>query len=303
MTAQEGHATPAQFYEIETPSGKKHLPPKGRCWGISKSTYTKLLSEGRIYFGKNQDSQPNVIRYLSEIEGFTPWTWWPHEDVGHTDEAKKEIHVMFGKEKAFETPKPLRLIQQILRIATKPEDMILDSFAGTGTTGHAVLNMNKEEKTNRNFILIELESEICKTITSQRIKKTIEGYSSDSKNVKGTGGGFQYSTLDKPLFDEEGKIDESCSFEDLTSYIYFTETKTILDKKNIKKNFLDAHNSIEYYLIFREIGKNTLDKKLLTTLNKTQRKVIYADKCTISDDILEKYNAIFKQIPYEVRIF
>jgi adenine-specific DNA-methyltransferase len=129
MTAQEGHATPEQFYEIVSPSGKVHRPPQGRCWGIAKATYERLLAEGRIYFGKKGNSQPNVIRYLSEVPGITPWTWWPSDEVGHTDESKKEIHALFGKTEAFASPKPERLMQRILTIATNPGDLVLDSFS------------------------------------------------------------------------------------------------------------------------------------------------------------------------------
>ena len=135
MTAQAGHATPAQFYEIVSPSGKIFTPPEGRCWGMAEATYLKLRNEGRIWFGKKGDSQPNTIRYLSEVEGVTPWTWWPSEEVGHTDESKKEQHALFGKKNAFDTPKPERLIERILHIATNPGDLVLDSFAGSGTTG------------------------------------------------------------------------------------------------------------------------------------------------------------------------
>ena len=92
ITAQAGHATPEQFYEIVAPSGKIFKPSNGRCWGLAKATFEKLRSEGKIYFGKDGNSQPNLIRYLSEVEGVVPWTWWPHTDAGHTDEAKKELY-------------------------------------------------------------------------------------------------------------------------------------------------------------------------------------------------------------------
>ena len=143
MTAQEGHATKDQFYEITSPSGVVFTPPKGRCWGLSKATFERLRAEGRIYFGKNGDSQPNVIRYLSEIEGYVPWTWWPHDEVGHTDESKKEIHALFGKVDAFDTPKPERLMKRVLEIATNPGDLVLDSFAGSGTTGAVAHKMGR----------------------------------------------------------------------------------------------------------------------------------------------------------------
>jgi len=296
MTAQEGHATPDQFYEIVTPSGKKHLPPTGRCWGISKATYEKLLSEGRIYFGKNNDSQPNIIRYLSEVEGFAPWTWWPHEDVGHTDEAKKEIHALLGKEDAFETPKPLRLIQQILRIASNPGDIILDSFAGTGTTGHAVLSINKEDGGSRRFILVEMEDKVAKEITTERIKRAIKKYEFTE--------GFEYCELDKPLFNEEGQIEEECSFEQLAAYIYFTETNTNLDLKTIDKPFIGEYNGTDFYLLFKEKGKNILNKMFLKKIrNNKKQKIVYADKCFVDEKILEKFRIQFKQIPYEVKVY
>ena len=97
ITAQAGHATSTQFYTIITPSGKKFDPPPGNCWRYTQDAYERLVSEGRIYFGKNGDAQPTTIRYLSEVPGVAPWTWWPSDEVGHTDAAKKEILALFGK--------------------------------------------------------------------------------------------------------------------------------------------------------------------------------------------------------------
>lgn len=194
MTAQEGHATKEQYYEVVTPSGKVHTPPKGRCWGVSKATYEKLLSEGRIYFGKKGDAQPNIIRYLSEVEGFAPWTWWPNEEVGHTDEAKKEIHALFGKTNAFETPKPERLINRILHIATNPGDLVLDSFLGTGTTAAVA------HKMGRKYIGIEM-GEHCTKYALPRLIKVVDGEQggvSSMTNWQG-GGGFKFYELAESL--------------------------------------------------------------------------------------------------------
>src|SRR5262249_50609370 len=94
MTAQG--IRPNQMYKITTPAGVVHEPPKGRCWSIVEPVYRQLLSEGRVWFGADGRGQPNIIRYLFEVEGFVPWTWWPHTETGHTDEAKKEIHEFFG---------------------------------------------------------------------------------------------------------------------------------------------------------------------------------------------------------------
>lgn len=175
ITAQAGHATAEQFYEIVSPSGKVFTPTEGRCWGVSKRTFEQLRADGRIYFGKNGDSQPNLIRYLSEVEGMVPWTWWPSDEVGHTDESKKEMHDLFGREDAFDTPKPLRLMSRIVEIATNSASIVLDSFAGSGTTAHAVLKANATDGGNRRFILVEGESN-ADTLTAERARKVINGY-------------------------------------------------------------------------------------------------------------------------------
>ena len=180
MTAQAGHATKDQFYPIVAPGGKVHYPPEGRCWGISETTYMDLLEKGRIYFGKDGNAQPNIIRYLSEVDGVVPWTWLPHEEVGNTDAAKKEIYSILGKDVDFDTPKPTSLILRLLQIATKDNSLILDSFAGSGSTGHAVLKFNQLDDGKRQFILIEL-MDYAETITAERIKRAIGGYSYKGK--------------------------------------------------------------------------------------------------------------------------
>jgi adenine-specific DNA-methyltransferase len=156
MTAQ-GYR-PNQMYEIVTPSGARHKPPEGRCWGMIESEYLKLVAQGRIYYGKDGSSQPNVIRYLTELEGLVPWTWWPSSEVGHTDEARKEIQTIFGSQSVFDTPKPTRLLQRVLEIGTSPlsDDLVLDFFAGSGTVGEAVYRQNQKDGGRRRFIAVQL---------------------------------------------------------------------------------------------------------------------------------------------------
>ena len=199
MTAQEGHATKEQFYEIVSPSGAVFTPPKGRCWGLSKATFERLRQEGRIYFGKNGDSQPNVIRYLSEIDGYVPWTWWPHDEVGHTDELRKKIHALFGKTDAFDTPKPERLLKRIIEIATNQGDLVLDSFAGSGTTGAVA------HKMGRRWLMVEVEAH-CQTLIIPRLTKVIQGEDkggiTDAVDWQG-GGGFRYFKLAPSLIETD----------------------------------------------------------------------------------------------------
>lgn len=154
MTAQ-GYR-PNQMYEIESPSGKIFTPPPGRCWSMIESEFLKLKESGRIYFGKNGDAQPGVIRYLSEVKGVVPWTWWPHEETGHTDEARKEIKDILGNIDVFDTPKPVRLIRRMIDIATQSDDIVLDFFSGSATTAHAVMNSNSEDDGSRQFIMVQI---------------------------------------------------------------------------------------------------------------------------------------------------
>jgi adenine-specific DNA-methyltransferase len=159
----------------------------------------ELIADGRVYFGKDGSSQPNLIRYLSEVEGLVPWTWWPHEEVGHTDEAKKEIHSLFGKVAAFATPKPERLISRIIHIATNKDDWVLDSFAGSGTTGAVA------HKMGRRWIMVEL-GEHCQTHIIPRLRKVIDGDDpggvTEQSGWQG-GGGFRYFRLASSLLEKD----------------------------------------------------------------------------------------------------
>ena len=183
---------PNQMYEIVSPiTGKRHRPPEGSCWKVIEPEYQKLLADKRIYFGKDGNAVPGRIQYLKDIEGIVPWTWWPHEEAGHTDESKREIQQLFGKTDAFDTPKPERLIHRVIQIATNEGDLVLDSFAGSGTTGAVA------HKMNRRWILIELE-ETCHTLILPRMQKVIEGTDpggiTQAVGWKG-GGGFRYYQL------------------------------------------------------------------------------------------------------------
>lgn len=198
MTAQAGHATSEQFYEITAPGGKVHTPPAGRCWSLSKKTFEELLADGRIYFGKDNNSQPNKIRYLSEVPGVAPWTWWPSDEVGHTDSAKKEIMEIFGKENIFDTPKPETLIQRIIHIATNPGDLVLDSFLGSGTTSAVA------HKMGRKWIGIE-RGDHCYTHCKPRIDKVIDGEQGGISKVVNWqgGGGYKFYELAPTLIEKD----------------------------------------------------------------------------------------------------
>lgn len=163
-------------YEITTPSGKTIKPTSGRCWMTSKTNMQKLISDNRLWFGKDGSNIPRLKKFLSEVqEGIVPMTIWYYDEVGHNQEAKQENNqILYGKT-LFETPKPTRLIQRIIQLATSKNDIILDSFAGSGTTAHAVLEQNRLDGGSRKFILIET-MDYAKDITAERVKRVIEGY-------------------------------------------------------------------------------------------------------------------------------
>ncbi|NNN10221.1 MAG: site-specific DNA-methyltransferase [Acidimicrobiaceae bacterium] len=175
MTAQGWR--PNQMYEITAPGGAVHTPPKGRCWSMVRERYDALLAEDRIYFGQDNNSQPNVIRYLDEDQGLVPWTWWPSDEVGHTDESKKEMLTLFPDHEAFDTPKPERLMQRIIQVASSPGEIVLDCFLGSGTT------VAVAHKMGRRWVGIEREPATIETFTLPRLKKVVAGGDSGGISV------------------------------------------------------------------------------------------------------------------------
>lgn len=283
-------------YEFTFSNGVKWRPPAGTFPRYSVNTLKEADKSGKIWFGKNGTAVPRLKKYLAEMkQGVIPKTIWMYDEVGSNDDAKKSLKVIF-EDNPFDSPKPPALIKQIIKLCSGANDLILDSFAGSGTTGHAVLDLNKADGGNRKFVMVEMEDSVVKDITAERIKRAIKKYDYSD--------GFEYCELDKPLFNETGHIEESCDFNQFATYIYFTETQTNIDRAKVDRNFIGELNETEYYLIYREKGKNTLGKDFLRKLKKTPaKKVVYADNCTIDEKILDEYNVLFKQIPYEVKIY
>lgn len=189
---------PNQMYKIVSPSGVVFTPPEGRCWKNIEPVYLRLLAEGRMWFGRQGNAVPRRKTYLNESEGNTAWTWWPHEEVGNTQESKKEIIALFGTNNVFETPKPERLIKRVLDLATNENDLFLDSFLGSGTS------VAVAHKMNRKWIGIELGGHAY-THCYPRLKAVVDGEQGGiSKTVdwKG-GGGFKFYTLAPSLLNQD----------------------------------------------------------------------------------------------------
>ena len=199
LTGQTGHATPSQFYEITTPAGIKYFPPDGRCWALSEDTFNALVADNRIWFGKDGKSRPRQKRFIKEMEGQSAWSWWPNDEVGHNQEAKKEINQLFGASSAFETPKPERLIQRVITLASNPGDLILDSFLGSGTTAAVA------HKMGRRWIGVEM-GEHAYTHCKVRLDKVIAGEDkggvTKAENWNG-GGGYRFFELAPSLINRD----------------------------------------------------------------------------------------------------
>ncbi|MGA2832787.1 MAG: site-specific DNA-methyltransferase [Terracidiphilus sp.] len=292
-------------YPITTPKGRVISgPPGGNYWRVSEENFKRMDSEQRIWWGKNGESIPQIKRFLTEVkQGITPQTYWSYEEVGHTQEAKQEILALFEKD-VFITPKPEKLIQRIIQIASDEDDLVLDSFLGSGTTAAVA------HKMGRRYIGIEM-GEHAITHCVPRLKKVVDGEQggiSEAVSWKG-GGGFHFYKLGSPVFDEEGRINPAVRFAHLAAHVWFAETRTPLPHPKRRSPLLGAHEGVGYYLLFNGIlgdkrpdGGNVLTRRLLAELPAHDGpKVIYGESSRLSKESLLQLGIMFKQTPYDVK--
>jgi len=287
---------PNLFYEIPAPDGTKIFPmlPNGTegRWRWGKNKMQDALDEGKIEFVKKNDGWIAYEKIFQPEDGTgtKKFTTWIDENFSGADDLKN----VFG-EKVFDYPKSVGLIEKILRMCNADEDaIILDCFAGSGTTAHAVLKLNESDGGTRKFILIE-EKEYCKTITAERVRRV--------------GGSFDFYRLGAEISDAEGKINSSVTFEQLANFVWFSATKTpYLEQKN--SPLLGVYNGTAIYLLYNGIlkdksvkGGNILTKKILSALPKHDgEKIIYGSACRIDENFLEENKIIFRQIPKELNL-
>jgi site-specific DNA-methyltransferase (adenine-specific)/adenine-specific DNA-methyltransferase len=286
---------------------------------VSREKFDEMDAEGRIYWGKDGGSRPGIKRFLSEVkEGVVPQTIWHWKEAGSTRHSKQELSGILNlgtSSDIFITPKPVSLLSRILTIATDPNDLVMDSFAGSGTTGHAALARNRQDGGNRQFILVEMDEGIAQTVTAERLRRVITGYDKagdKTKPVEGLGGGFRFCRLGVPLFDEYGDIAEEVTFPDLAAHIFFSETGVPIPAR-AQSELLGIHQGRAVYLLFdaahagaaREAAGNVLTPDRLANLPSAPQgfdgsRVVYAEGCTVSADRLKAAGVVFKQIPYQV---
>jgi adenine-specific DNA-methyltransferase len=279
---------PNQMYKIITPGGAEYTPTEGHCWKNIEPLYKEQLAEGRFWFGTDGKGMPRRKTYLYEKEGKNTWTWWSNKEVGHTQEATQELTAIFGTKTIFDYPKPTRLINRILQIATDKNSIILDSFAGSGTTGHAVVNLNKADGGNRKFILIEME-DYAESVTAERVRRI--------------GGEFSFYELGETIFvgrDQEF-LNEKLPLAALREYVWFSETRSPYTEHGTKNPWLGTCAETAYYFFYQKKSRTVLDYEMLAGLTEAaENYVVYADVCLLPQEFLEKHRIVFKKIPRDI---
>ena len=294
-------------YPIQTPSGTVVTPTKGRCWFTSSEKMQELIADKRVWFGAAGKNIPRVKKFLSEVkEGLTSLTVWLHDEVGHNQDAKKEIQ-KFNDTDVFDTPKPEKLLRKILTLATKPNDIVLDSFLGSGTTTAVA------HKMGRRYIGIEMGNH-ARTHCIPRLQKVIEGEQggiSKAVNWQG-GGGIRFCTLGEAAFDEHGRINSAVRFATLAAYVWHFETGEP-GQQTFNQPLLGIHNDTAYYLLYngilgdrRPASGNVLTHAVLQAIHDifphVGHKVIYGETTRLGAARLAAENITFKQIPYDVKM-
>jgi adenine-specific DNA-methyltransferase len=306
------------LYSITCPGGRViEGPPGGSYWRVSEDTLWELDADGRIWWGEDRNNVPRIKRFLSEVQdGLIPQTVWDHLEVGHTQEAKQEYLQILSDVGVMTTPKPLALLKRIFQIATLPGDLILDSFAGSGTSGHAILEMNREDGGNRKFIQVQIpydtrENEkekfnICTKVTAERIHRAIAGYSHTKRGAKGKtkrekvaglGGSFTYARLGPPLFNEYRDLGQRLpTYEEVAKYVFYTETSHEFDPQavNYETGKIGEHNGVSYYLLYTPNNEDDQSFSLkwleeLGAQERNRRIVVYCEKIWAHRDDLLHY--------------
>ena len=301
---------PNLHYDLVNPETNINYGCPKKGWRYSKDTMAQKMSEGRVIWPKSPQGRPRHKKFRSELEsefaGFSSLI-----ECGNTNEGTEEVAEILGTP-LFIFPKPRTLIQTLVEQATNRDSIVLDSFSGSGTTGHAVLAQNIKDGGNRHFILVEMDTNIAREITTERIKRVVAGYvNSKGESVVGLGGGFRFCALGEPLFNQDGKIRDTVSFTDLARHVYFSETGEPLPQDiALKSPFLGVCRDVGIYLLYNGIlgdkranGGNVLTRAVLAQLPPFDgQKVIYCAGCLLGRDRLLAERIVIRQIPYEIKI-
>ena len=298
IIANNEDATPEGYIKI-VPMKSQNLEGTWR-WGRETAQELKKYIHPRYMPNKEQWSIFEW-QYLDERGDVKPTSVWDYKDVNSERGTEVFSKYLGFKSSDFPNPKPVGTIERIIRIATDKDSIILDSFAGSGTTAHAVLNMNKADGGNRKFILVEM-MDYADRITAERVKRVIDGYGEGKNAVEGTGGDFTFYDLGQALLLPDGNLNEDVETGKIREYIWYTETKTPFTPPDTDNPYyLGKSNDTGYYFYYEKERLTTLNHEYLATIaEKAESYLIYADLCTIPDEELKRYNIIFKKIPRDI---
>ena len=277
-----------------------YTPPPTKRWQAGEETILDLYARNRITF---ETGEP-MLKYYSheENEEYLPfYCFVSKEDSNTAENGKKLLNAILGNQHGFDTVKPVEIITYLFKHITDKDSIVLDSFAGSGTTAHAVLNMNKADGGKRKFILVEM-MDYADSITAERVKRVITGYGEGKNRVEGTGGDFTFYDLGQALLLPDGNLNEEVDTAKIREYIWYMETKTPLTKAtNENPYYLGTNNNTGYYFFYEKDRITSLSYEFLATIKeKSESYLIYADLCTISDEELKRYNITFKKIPRDI---
>ena len=308
-------------YPIVNPkTDKKYYPPEGRCWVTGKEQMQVWLKENRVFFGRDGKGAPQLKRYLREVQqGIVPLTIWIYDEVGHTDSARKALKEIFSDQQLpFDNPKALGLLQRIFTVAGDKDALILDSFAGSGTTAHAVLALNKEDGGNRKFILVECEDYADK-ITAERVRRVIRGVpKAKDENLKnGLGGSFTYCTLGDEISPEKMLTGENLpDYETLARHLVYTATGQAPDrirKAKDKDGFFYETGDRLFYLIYEPdlvflrstdsaLNSDRAERIAKQVKKKQKTAVVFATHKFMGQKELTRMGITFCGLPYGVSV-
>ncbi|HHW64915.1 MAG TPA: site-specific DNA-methyltransferase [Rhodocyclaceae bacterium] len=304
------------LFSVTGPTGRVFSPPPGRYWRISEEKLRELDGDGRIWWGPTGDARPSIKRYLSEVSDLVPRTFWGKDAVGSNRTSKNEMRALFPGEESFGTPKPERLLERVLHIATNPGDLVLDSFLGSGTTAAVA------HKMGRRYIGIEM-GEHARTHCLPRLQKVIAGEQGGiSKAVDWQGGGgVRFARLGAPVFLPDGQVDPQIGFATLAAWIWYQETRTPWRPETADAQpaspLLGVHEGRAYFLLFNGVlgdrrpqGGNVLTSAVAALLDETAERagvaagtprVVFGEACRLSELRRRALGIDFRQIPYDIR--
>jgi len=310
---------PTMYFALTAPDGSQVYPTHDNgeeaCWSMGNDGINRHKDAGTlIWKERERGGKPVWEPYTREFAPENPRRPYPSiwADLPTMRQAKATLRDIFDTADLFDTPKPIELIERILRMASDPDALVLDSFAGSGTLAHAILDLNKKDGGQRRFILVEMDDKIARGITAERVRRVAQGYKNPKgESVEGLNGDFRYCELGDALFEETGKIRPSVTYADLARHVYFCETGEPIPKERVGKSaFLGECRGVGIYLLYNGIlgdksagGGNVLTRQVLAGLPPfAGQRVIYCAGCLIGKERLEAENIVVRQTPYEIKV-